>query len=128
MKSHLKKRKKKSQDEHSKPKKQKQKVEQDVPSEEEVEVPSIIQFNLPDEVMVKIFSFFRLPKHLCRSSQVCKGWNRLASDPILWKFLLSSWNFKGDLNQPDAEWKVVFKDYFLHCCVVCCSLFFALML
>uniref|UniRef100_A0A8C4X197 F-box domain-containing protein n=1 Tax=Eptatretus burgeri TaxID=7764 RepID=A0A8C4X197_EPTBU len=45
-----------------------------------------LQDKLPDEVVLKIFSFL-LEGDLCRMACVCKRFSSLANDPILWKHL-----------------------------------------
>ena len=43
--------------------------------------------DLPDEIVLKIFSHFG-PKDLCYSiAKVCERWNVLAKDVVLWKKL-----------------------------------------
>jgi len=42
-----------------------------------------LQDKLPDEVVLKIFSFL-LEGDLCRMACVCKRFSSLANDPILW--------------------------------------------
>lgn len=45
-----------------------------------------LQEKLPDEVVLKIFSYL-LEQDLCRAACVCKRFSELANDPILWKRL-----------------------------------------
>jgi len=42
-----------------------------------------LQEKLPDEVVLKIFSYL-LEQDLCRAACVCKRFSELANDPILW--------------------------------------------
>lgn len=42
-----------------------------------------MQEKLPDEVVLKIFSYL-LEQDLCRAACVCKRFSELANDPILW--------------------------------------------
>lgn len=42
-----------------------------------------LQVKLPDEVVLKIFSYL-LEQDLCRAACVCKRFSELANDPILW--------------------------------------------
>lgn len=42
-----------------------------------------LQQKLPDEVVLKIFSYL-LEQDLCQAACVCKRFNQLANDPILW--------------------------------------------
>jgi len=43
--------------------------------------------DLPDEIILKIFSYFE-PEDLClNTAKVCKRWNVLAKDVVLWKRL-----------------------------------------
>lgn len=65
-------------------------VEEPVPK-----VPATGIDNLPDELLLKVFSHLN-PQELCRSSQVSRRWNRLAMDGSLWTELYPvSWA-KGD--------------------------------
>lgn len=45
-----------------------------------------LQYELPDEVLLNIFSYL-LEQDLCRAAQVCKRFNVIASDTELWKNL-----------------------------------------
>lgn len=42
-----------------------------------------LQQKLPDEVILKIFSYL-LEQDLCQAACVCKRFSQLANDPILW--------------------------------------------
>ncbi|KAG9346297.1 hypothetical protein JZ751_008122 [Albula glossodonta] len=42
-----------------------------------------LQEKLPDEVVLKIFSYL-LEQDLCQAACVCKRFSELANDPILW--------------------------------------------
>lgn len=42
-----------------------------------------LQQKLPDEVVLKIFSYL-LEQDLCQAACVCKRFSQLANDPILW--------------------------------------------
>ncbi|XP_014663279.1 PREDICTED: F-box only protein 11-like [Priapulus caudatus] len=48
-----------------------------------------LQYELPDEVILNIFSYL-LEQDLCRVSQVCKRFNTVANDSELWKTLYQS--------------------------------------
>lgn len=45
-----------------------------------------LQQKLPDEVILKIFSYL-LEQDLCQAACVCKRFSQLANDPILWSVL-----------------------------------------
>lgn len=48
-----------------------------------------LQQKLPDEVVLKIFSYL-LEQDLCQAACVCKRFSQLANDPILWLVLPES--------------------------------------
>ena len=50
-------------------------------------------FTLPEELLVSIFSFLGTAEDLCAVSRVCKVFNLVSSDDVLWKPLCSaSWD------------------------------------
>ncbi|XP_045165355.2 F-box/LRR-repeat protein 5-like [Mercenaria mercenaria] len=63
--------------------------------------------NLPDEVMLKIFSHLN-PQELCRSAQVSRRWNSLTMDGSLWTALYpvswakGDWNAQCGVNEEDS--------------------------
>jgi hypothetical protein len=55
--------------------------------------------DLPEEILLKIFSHFE-PEDLCfRISKVCKKWNVLAKDVLLWKKLCYSCDIYSDISR-----------------------------
>jgi hypothetical protein len=55
--------------------------------------------DLPEEILLKIFSHFG-PEDLClKISKVCKKWNVLAKDVVLWKQLCYSCDFSSDISR-----------------------------
>lgn len=68
---------------------------------------------LPDEVMVSIFSYLSA-KETARASIVCKIWHRIAADPFLWKNLCLR-DFPPTLPLPtkNVDWK---KNYTIYTC------------
>jgi hypothetical protein len=55
--------------------------------------------DLPEEILLKIFSYFG-PEDLClKFSKVCKKWNVLAKDAVLWKKLRYSCDFSSDISR-----------------------------
>ncbi|XP_033746571.1 F-box/LRR-repeat protein 5-like [Pecten maximus] len=78
-------------------------------SEKEVEYRGID--NLPEELMLKIFSHLN-PRQLCSCAQVSQRWNELATDGSLWKTILpvqwsmGQWSFVPKLDSDVEEDKV----------------------
>lgn len=60
-----------------------------------------LQEKLPDEVVLKIFSYL-LEQDLCQAACVCKRFSELANDPILW------WEFLHTDN------RLIYRSHF-HC-------------
>jgi len=55
--------------------------------------------DLPDEILLKILSYFG-PKDLCCIiAKVCERWNILANDKILWKNLSYSCKTSSDISR-----------------------------
>jgi hypothetical protein len=54
--------------------------------------------DLPDEILLKIFSYFG-PEDLCLIiAKVCKRWNILVKDVVLWKPLSYSCDRSSDIS------------------------------
>lgn len=53
-----------------------------------------LQQKLPDEVILKIFSYL-LEQDLCQAACVCKRFSQLANDPILWSVFSSTLPWKA---------------------------------
>ena len=54
--------------------------------------------DLPNEILLKIFSHFR-PEELCLIiANVCERWNVLAKDKVLWKNLSYTCNRSTDIS------------------------------
>uniref|UniRef100_A0A3Q2P145 F-box protein 11a n=1 Tax=Fundulus heteroclitus TaxID=8078 RepID=A0A3Q2P145_FUNHE len=61
-----------------------------------------LQEKLPDEVVLKIFSYL-LEQDLCRAACVCKRFSELANDPILWKRLyMEVFEYTRPMMHPEA--------------------------
>jgi len=55
--------------------------------------------DLPQEILLKIFSHFG-PEDLCLSiAKVCEKWNVLAKDTVLWKTLSYTCDRSSDINR-----------------------------
>jgi hypothetical protein len=55
--------------------------------------------DLPDEILLKIFSYFG-PEELCLIiAEVCKSWNALAKDVIMWKTLSYKCDQTSDISR-----------------------------
>lgn len=62
-----------------------------------------LQDKLPDEVMLKIFSFL-LEFDLCRAAQVCKRFRTISNDSELWRILYKDvFEYEKPLLHPDAK-------------------------
>jgi len=58
-------------------------------------------FDLPEEILVGIFSYLQTAEDLCALSSVCKVFNLVASDDILWKPLCcSAWDLATGFEFP----------------------------
>lgn len=65
---------------------------------------------LPVEIALKILSFLDAPS-LCRVSQVCRAWNRLAVDEHLWKLRVDAdcywWISTREWRQLEKTWAIL---------------------
>ncbi|XP_070563828.1 F-box/LRR-repeat protein 12-like [Ptychodera flava] len=57
---------------------------------------------LPDNIILEIF-YFLDPRDMCRIARVCKTWNRLINDKLLWRHV-DLRNYRVDLR---SVWKVI---------------------
>lgn len=69
-----------------------------------------LQQKLPDEVILKIFSYL-LEQDLCQAACVCKRFSQLANDPILWSVL-----------PPDPLWAPAFPPMLRGSALMCARL------
>ena len=61
-------------------------------------------FDLPEEVLVGIFSYLQTAEDLCALSSVCKIFNLVASDDILWKALCCpTWDLSTGFESPPPQ-------------------------
>jgi hypothetical protein len=72
----------------------------DICSEPSVTASELTSPNdLPDEILLKILSYFR-PEDLCLIiAKVCEKWNVLAKDMLLWKILSYSYDDDSDISR-----------------------------
>jgi hypothetical protein len=54
--------------------------------------------DLPNEIVLKILSYFG-PEDLCVMAEVCKKWNVLCKDEILWKTRTYKCDFSSDISR-----------------------------
>jgi hypothetical protein len=55
--------------------------------------------DLPEEILLKIFSHFGPEDIRFKISKVCKKWNVLAKDVVLWKKLCYSCDYSSDISR-----------------------------
>jgi len=55
--------------------------------------------DLPDEILLKILSYFRPEDLCCIIAKVCERWNILAKDKLLWKNLSYSCDDSSDISR-----------------------------
>jgi len=54
--------------------------------------------DLPDEMLLNILSYF-VPQELCLTiAKVCRRWNALANDVVLWKTLSCNWGLSSNIS------------------------------
>jgi len=71
-------------------------------------------FNLPQEVLLMIFRHLDTAEDLCAVSAVCKVFNVVSADDILWRPLCSpSWKIRRGYHQPPLE-KIAHPRFVLH--------------
>lgn len=66
---------------------------------------------IPDSLLLQVFSYLA-PKEVVRASTVCKKWNRIAWDEILWKNLLLNYfgvDQKTSLPSQAKSWSAEFR-------------------
>ncbi|KAL6048178.1 Ras-related protein Rab-10 [Balamuthia mandrillaris] len=72
---------------------------------------------LPDEVLLHCFKFLTNVKDLLHTTQVCKHFRRIGSEPILWEpflALVTPSKLKEQDSNNDSDWKQAYLDHRKH--------------